>query len=181
MKEALALYKQERESQDAQRVEAVLVGTRLGDPFAGRLCVSIHCGGCVLTFYLAMTETLQTFAPTDADWPALMRVHPILDWTYADIWEFLRCPDLGDGGVGWCDLYDYGWVAVIAPAVSIEAHAQCFIDTRHSARHSTRYQTRNCAMRRESPGGGRHGSWRMLQQRGLDGLQGPYRRQSAHL
>ena len=55
-----------------------------------------------------MTETLQTFAPTDADWPALMRVHPILDWTYADIWEFLRCPDLGDGGVGWCVLYDYG-------------------------------------------------------------------------
>ena len=35
MKEALALYKQERESQDSQRVEAVLVGTRLGDPFAG--------------------------------------------------------------------------------------------------------------------------------------------------
>lgn len=91
MKEALALYKQERESQDAQPVEAVLVGTRLGDPFA---------------------ETLQTFAPTDADWPALMRVHPILDWTYADIWEFLRCPDLGDGGVGWCVLYDYGYTSL---------------------------------------------------------------------
>ena len=133
----------------------------------------------MLILYLAMKETLQTFAPTDADWPALMRVHPILDWTYADIWEFLRCPDLGDGGVGWCVLYDYGWVAPTAlyRQLRLRLMRSVLIDTRPLAQRSIQYRTRNCAMRRESQGGGRHGSWRMLRQRGLDGLQGLYRRQ----
>lgn len=35
MKEALRRYKAERESLHAQKVEAVLVGTRIGDPYSG--------------------------------------------------------------------------------------------------------------------------------------------------
>lgn len=39
-----------------------------------------------------------------------MRVHPILDWTYAEIWDFLRDTSLtlGGGVIEWCELYDYG-------------------------------------------------------------------------
>lgn len=46
---------------------------------------------------------------TDPDWPPLMRVHPILDWTYADIWDFLRSPELGQDAIEWCSLYNYGY------------------------------------------------------------------------
>src|SRR5262249_51208056 len=29
---------------------------------------------------------LRPFHPTDPAWPPLMRVHPVLDWRYAEIW-----------------------------------------------------------------------------------------------
>lgn len=44
---------------------AIFVGTRRTDPHGGRL------------------SALQ---PTDGGWPAFMRVHPVIEWRYADIW-----------------------------------------------------------------------------------------------
>jgi FAD synthetase len=42
-----------------------------------------------------------------------MRVHPIINWSYADIWEFLRSKELEKGaGVPYCNLYDYGYVCL---------------------------------------------------------------------
>ena len=88
MREALERYREVVPS-----VRAVLVGTRRGDPHG---------------------SALDMFAPTDGDWPDFMRVHPILDWSYADIWDFLRCPDLGTSalgaGIAFCGLYQYGCV-----------------------------------------------------------------------
>lgn len=51
-----------------------------------------------------------------------MRVHPILDWSYDEIWEYLRHPSLtvGDSGVEWCDLYDYG--SVLIDSMNAELH-----------------------------------------------------------
>ena len=33
---------------------------------------------------------MSYFSPTDGDWPAVMRVHPVLDWSYAQVWAFIR-------------------------------------------------------------------------------------------
>lgn len=47
------------------RVRAIFVGTRRTDPHGA---------------------ALADFQATDRGWPAFMRVHPVLDWAYADIW-----------------------------------------------------------------------------------------------
>ena len=60
MKEAFKLYLEEYKS-----VKAILVGTRRTDPHG---------------------QTLTHFDSTDKGWPAFMRVHPVIDWHYAEIW-----------------------------------------------------------------------------------------------
>ncbi|KAI8930219.1 hypothetical protein BC831DRAFT_439661 [Entophlyctis helioformis] len=72
---------------DSNRViKAILVGTRRTDPYSG---------------------SLHSFAPTDSGWPPVMRVLPILDWEYTEVWEaikLLRVP--------YCSLYDKGYTSL---------------------------------------------------------------------
>lgn len=68
------------------QLKAILIGTRSTDPFASKL---------------------GPFEMTDDGWPDVMRVHPILDWTYADVWMFLR-----GNCVGYCELYDQGYTSI---------------------------------------------------------------------
>ncbi|CAO3589814.1 unnamed protein product [Absidia cylindrospora] len=66
--------------------KAIFVGIRRNDPFA---------------------ENLTHFDMTDDGWPEFMRVHPIIDWSYKDIWDFLirlRIP--------YCSLYDEGYTSL---------------------------------------------------------------------
>lgn len=79
MKRALAEFQACERGRD---VRAFFVGTRRGDPHGASLGVR---------------------TPTDEGWPPFMRVHPILDWRYADVWAFLRECD-----VPYCELYDRG-------------------------------------------------------------------------
>ncbi|KAI8330859.1 hypothetical protein BC941DRAFT_439780 [Chlamydoabsidia padenii] len=68
------------------RPKAIFVGIRRNDPFA---------------------DTLTHFDRTDDGWPDFMRIHPIIDWTYKDIWDFLiklRIP--------YCSLYDEGYTSL---------------------------------------------------------------------
>ncbi|XP_015608080.1 FAD synthase [Cephus cinctus] len=67
-------------------LKTCLMGTRKGDPGSRKL---------------------EHFAPTDDDWPPLMRVSPILDWTYSQVWEFLLTHK-----VSYCCLYDQGYTSI---------------------------------------------------------------------
>lgn len=67
-------------------VKAIIVGIRRSDPFGQRL---------------------NPFDPTDKGWPEFMRVHPVLDWKYVNIWDFLR-----GSNVSYCCLYDQGYTSL---------------------------------------------------------------------
>ncbi|KAI0037065.1 hypothetical protein K488DRAFT_39976, partial [Vararia minispora EC-137] len=81
MRYALATYKD-----NFPRIRAILIGTRRTDP-----------NGANLSFV----------DPTDADWPKFDRVHPVINWGYADVWCFLR-----QLKVPYCCLYDEGYTSL---------------------------------------------------------------------
>lgn len=68
------------------RLRAVFVGTRRTDPHGA---------------------SLSSFDETDGNWPRFMRVHPVLDWHYAEIWAFVRALD-----IEYCKLYDLGYTSL---------------------------------------------------------------------
>ncbi|UPL02624.1 hypothetical protein LCI18_013558 [Fusarium solani-melongenae] len=81
MKKGLEIYLEERPS-----IKAIFVGTRRTDPHG---------------------ENLTHFDPTDSGWPAFMRVHPVIDWHYVQIWAFIR-----HLGISYCPLYDQGYTSL---------------------------------------------------------------------
>ncbi|KAI0342452.1 adenine nucleotide alpha hydrolases-like protein [Trametopsis cervina] len=81
MKGALAVYKER-----FPHIDAILIGTRRTDPHGAKL---------------------GTRNPTDPDWPRFERINPIIDWTYSDVWNFLRTFN-----VPYCGLYDEGYTSL---------------------------------------------------------------------
>ncbi|KAB5577616.1 hypothetical protein GE09DRAFT_1086608, partial [Coniochaeta sp. 2T2.1] len=102
MRSALESYLQDRPS-----VKAIFMGTRRTDP---------HC------------ELLGHFSPTDKDWPQFMRVNPVIDWHYVEIWTFIRHLE-----IPFCSLYQQGFSSLGGmtntrpnPALALDASAKTF-------------------------------------------------------
>jgi len=76
----------ERYLLEHEKVKAILVGTRRTDPHG---------------------QSLTHFDETDKGWPAFMRVHPVIDWHYAEIWAFIRYFE-----IPYCSLYDQGYTSL---------------------------------------------------------------------
>lgn len=89
-RDAFALYLSSHPS-----IKAIFVGTRRTDPHGGHL---------------------THFDPTDHNWPAFMRIHPVIDWHLSEIWCFLRSPYLKDpvtgGPLRYCSMYDQGYTSL---------------------------------------------------------------------
>lgn len=81
MKRALEIYKER-----FPHVEAIFIGTRRGDPHGARLAFR---------------------NPTDPGWPEFERINPIINWTYTQVWSYLRKLD-----VPYCSLYDEGYTSL---------------------------------------------------------------------
>ncbi|KAL6519367.1 hypothetical protein OROGR_018687 [Orobanche gracilis] len=70
----------------AKPIRSIFLGVRIGDPTA---------------------VGQEQFSPSSPGWPPFMRVNPILDWSYRDIWAFLlTCK------VQYCSLYDQGYTSI---------------------------------------------------------------------
>ncbi|KAM6501128.1 hypothetical protein JOM56_004142 [Amanita muscaria] len=81
MKQALEVYKSRFPD-----IQAILVGTRRTDPHGASLS------------YRNMT---------DPGWPRYVRVNPIINWSYSDVWNYLRKLK-----VPYCSLYDEGYTSL---------------------------------------------------------------------
>jgi len=82
MKEAFGEYLEGR----GKGVKAIFVGTRRTDPHGAKL---------------------TAFDMTDHGWPSFMRVHPVLEWQYAEVWAFLKHLH-----IPYCELYDQGYTSL---------------------------------------------------------------------
>jgi len=87
-------------------VKGIFLGTRRGDPNAG---------------------DQETFSPSSAGWPVFMRINPIMEWSYHDVWEFLIICHLP-----YCSLYDEGYTSL----GSVESTLPNAALSRHDGRYS---------------------------------------------
>ncbi|KAA8651338.1 hypothetical protein EYZ11_000948 [Aspergillus tanneri] len=67
-------------------IKAIFVGTRRTDPHGANL---------------------THFDRTDSGWPDFVRIHPVIDWHYAEVWAFIRHLNLR-----YCPLYDHGYTSL---------------------------------------------------------------------
>ncbi|KAF8314008.1 adenine nucleotide alpha hydrolases-like protein [Clavulina sp. PMI_390] len=82
----LAKHVEQGKTAPGEGIKAIVMGTRKTDPYSGNLDYSVR---------------------TDAGWPDVLRIHPIINWTYAEIWQFML-----RFNVPYCSLYDEGYTSL---------------------------------------------------------------------
>jgi len=90
-------------------MRAVVMGQRKGDPWM---------------------DKVDAFSPSDDGWPVFMRVNPIMDWSYSQIWAFLRV-----FGLPYCDLYDQGYTSLGSIGSTLKNPALLRPDGTYGAAH----------------------------------------------
>jgi FAD synthetase len=67
-------------------IQCIMMGTRSTDPYS---------------------SNINDFSPTDPTWPEYMRCNPILNYSYKDVWAYLR-----HANVSYCSMYDEGFTSL---------------------------------------------------------------------
>lgn len=71
---------------DSQGTKAIIMGNRRSDPWS---------------------RDLEPICKSSPGWPEFIRVFPILDWNYNQVWHFLRAYEQP-----YCSLYDEGYTSL---------------------------------------------------------------------
>jgi FAD synthetase len=74
-------------------LKAVLMGTRKNDPHTG------------LIKFKSWLENMEIISTSDKNYPPILRINPILYWSYEQVWTFIKKFE-----IPYCSLYNLGFV-----------------------------------------------------------------------